>query len=71
MHRRPLAPYRLQEVIESLERKYSVEYLDIIVKDVSAKILKSAFYQESKIDRDIPGEKKAKALFDDVIRNPE
>ena len=36
-HMRPLAPYRIQHVIESLEDTYSIECLDDIVKDVKEK----------------------------------
>ncbi len=45
---RPLAPFRLQEVVESLERKYSTERLDEIIKDMEEKGKESTFYQESK-----------------------
>nr|WMB96938.1 hypothetical protein [Solanum melongena]WMB96984.1 hypothetical protein [Solanum melongena]WMB97196.1 hypothetical protein [Solanum aethiopicum]BAN09102.1 hypothetical protein [Solanum aethiopicum] len=55
-HMRPLAPYRLQYVVESLENRYSIERLDEIIKDIKEKKFDSAFYKEIKIDRDIPKE---------------
>ncbi|GER37014.1 UPF0246 protein Spro_0686, partial [Striga asiatica] len=49
-HMRPLAPYRLQDVVESLKNNYSIEQLDEIIKDIKEKRLDSSFYQESKIE---------------------
>ena len=66
---RPLAPYRLQEVVESLESNYSIEQLDEIVRDISEKRLQSSFYQESKNDLNLPREAELKAAFKDVTKS--
>ncbi|GJR92384.1 cytochrome c oxidase subunit 3 [Tanacetum coccineum] len=63
MHR--LAPYRLQAVVDYLESKYSVEALDEIIRDVKEKGVGSSFYNESKIDRDLPKEGALKASVGD------
>ncbi|GJY48471.1 cytochrome c oxidase subunit 3 [Tanacetum coccineum] len=67
MHR--LAPYRLQAVVDYLESKYSVEALDEIIRDVKEKGVGSSFYNESKIDRDLPKEGALKASVGDSCRN--
>nr|GEV62525.1 hypothetical protein [Tanacetum cinerariifolium] len=64
MHR--LAPYRLQAVVDYLESKHSVEALDEIIRDVKEKGVGSSFYNESKIDRDLPKEGALKASVGDV-----
>ncbi|GJV44884.1 hypothetical protein Tco_1429420 [Tanacetum coccineum] len=65
-HMRPLAPYRLQAVVDYLGSKYSVESLDEIIRDVKEKGVGSSFYNESKIDRDLPTERALKASVGDV-----
>nr|GFD00254.1 hypothetical protein, mitochondrial [Tanacetum cinerariifolium] len=65
-HMRPLAPYRLQAVVDYLGTEYSVEYLDEIIRDVKEKGVGSSFYNESKIDRDLPMERALKASVGDV-----
>nr|GEZ80188.1 hypothetical protein, mitochondrial [Tanacetum cinerariifolium] len=60
-HMRPLAPYWLQAVVDSLGSEYSVEYLDEIIRDVKENGVGSSFYNESKIDRDLPMERALKA----------
>ncbi|GJR96651.1 cytochrome c oxidase subunit 3 [Tanacetum coccineum] len=62
---RPLAPYRLQAVVDYLGSKYSVESLDEIIRDVKEKGVGSSFYNESKIDRDLPTERALKASVGD------
>lgn len=62
-HMRPLAPYRLQDVVESLENKYSIERLDDIIRDIKEKGFDSSFYKESKIDHDLPKEDTLKKSF--------
>lgn len=69
-HMRPLGPYRLQFVIETLETKYSISDLEKIINDIKINQLNSSFYQESKMDREIPKEAELKAAWNDVRKNP-
>lgn len=65
---RPLAPYRLQNVIESLENTHSIERLEEIIQDMKKHKLNSSFYQESKMDRYLPKEAALKAAWNDVTK---
>src|SRR5215470_9603110 len=56
-HMRPLAPNRVQEVIRILETHYGPEHLHSILEDLETKGTGSFFYQQSKMDRELPKEK--------------
>lgn len=66
---RPLAPYRLQDVVESLENPYSMEELPNLIKDLQDKGTLSSVYKRSKIDnRSLPTEAVLKAAINDVTK---
>lgn len=66
-HMRPLAPYRLQDVVESLETHFSVENLDFIFNDMMQNRQNSSFYKDyAKNDRNLPKEDELKAAFNNV-----
>lgn len=69
-HMRPLAPYRLQDVVDNLETKFSVENLEILIKDMEEQRLNSSFYKDyAKNDHNLPKEAELKASFDDVTKS--
>ncbi|MBW1279394.1 hypothetical protein KYD79_26810, partial [Escherichia coli] len=60
----------LQDVVESIESRYSIENLEKIITDLKDKGLNSTFYKESKIDHDLPRESVLKASILDVTKKP-
>lgn len=59
-HMRPLAPHRMQAVIQFLESEYGPESLNSILEELETHGLNSSFYKESKIERTLPKEQELK-----------